>query len=105
MKKGDVVQASQSSFSFGMANGDYSNTVPIYTPLAVVALDKSTRRDCYISRNDPECICDALVTDEKGNFWFVPSRYLVPKLHTITIAGKDIEISHESYLNMKKQLT
>ena len=102
MKAGDEVRIHDDSYSFGIYEGEYSESVPLDSPLRVKAIGVATRREALC--NGPGERCNVLVTDKKGNYWFVPSRFIVAG-HTITIDGKDIEISHESYLNMKKQLT
>ena len=105
MKAGDEVRihdGSYSFYSFGIYEGEYSESIPIDSPLWVKAIGMCTQRDASYNGNGEWC--DVLVTDKKGNYWFVPSRFIVAG-HTITIDGKDIEISHESYLSLKEQLT
>ncbi|HEB27934.1 MAG TPA: hypothetical protein ENI05_09200 [Porticoccus sp.] len=43
---------------------------------------------------------------ESGKVVFIYSRFLksIPQMHTIIIDGKAIELSHESFLNLKEQL-
>ena len=48
-------------------------------------------------------LCDVLVAGN-GGFWFVPSSQLCLHAHTITIDGKDIELSEQSFQELKKQL-
>ena len=42
------------------------------------------------------------VCDTNHHLVCVP--YLIENLHTITVDGKDIELSHESFENLKKRI-
>lgn len=109
LRVGDKVKCCDGSYSFGIKQGKWnwniSNTSGDRENLRVVKLGLvvGSRRDIL---DFDEC-CDMLVTDGHGNFWFVQSCLcrLIPETHTITIDGKDIELSDESYQNLKRQLT
>ena len=106
LRVGDKVCCGDGSYSFGIRQGKYvdgiSNTSGDRENLTVAALDLDITKGGLYPHP-----CDTLVTDGHGNFWFVLSEccLLLPEKHTITVDGKNIEISDESYENLKRQLT
>ena len=109
-KVGDKIEMFDGSYAFGIKDGMYDvlSYCQSKGPFTIIRVNLSTLgftvRPNKSGRFDRTA--DILITDNNGGFWFVPSRFarLISPMHTITIAGKDIEISDESYRNLKKQL-
>ena len=108
LKVGDRVRCCDGSYIFGIRSGAFSTFISNVNgdrdDLRVIAV--GLRID---NQNEPgwRKMLDVLVTDDAGNYWFMPSEFckLLPKMHTITIDNKDIEISDESFESLKRQLT
>ena len=47
---------------------------------------------------------DTVIQDDNGKVVFIYHRFLAPTKHTITIDGKNIEISHASFEGLKRSL-
>ncbi len=111
LRVGDRVQCVDGSYAFGIKNGlwnEYAltNQNNDRDNLKVLTMGLRVRRN-HPGLSDDIGYCDMLVTDSYGNYWFTRSDLckLIPQMHTITIDGKTIEISDESYENFKRQLT
>ncbi len=105
LKVGDIVDIHDGSYSFGIRNGVYDIGTVCGTHRRIIQNRLKVMKDAYGSKNGEYCtICDLFVTDDKGGFWFTRSKYAVLHTHVIVIDGKNIEISHESFENLKKQL-
>jgi len=115
---GDKVNIHDSSYIFGIKDGEYSrdcdyrggnrnNLTVVATDLSVVKLRDYPGAAQNNLSGRFTAVNDLLVTDGKDNFWFTQSRFCRPVKpdHIITIDGKGIRISHESYENLKEQLT
>ncbi len=111
LRVGDRVRCVDGSWSFGISNGRWDrlgmcNSNKACNDLLVLATGLNVKR-ADPSLPDGDSFCDIMVTDGLGNYWFLLERLcrLLPEMHTITIDGKDIEISDESFENLKRQLT
>jgi hypothetical protein len=101
LKVGDRVNVMDNSYSFGIRDGKYEGLI------------SRENGDCYnlkvvtvglkVGRKGVD-VAEILVTDGKGNYWFVKERMcqIVPK-HTIFIDDQPVELSDESYARMKLQ--
>lgn len=107
LQVGDKVDMHDGSYCFGIKDGGYTSYCDRETDrksLTVVQINLSTMECADGTRNgDYTQVCDILVTNNNGDFWFTQSRFVKPAAHTITIDGKDIVISDESFANLKKQ--
>lgn len=101
LKVGDVVVITDQSWSFGIKNGDYTTYLRGQNGIKRFVVKRTGLSVRH--RNES---CDVLLSDGDGVYWFAPDKFvkLVEPVHTITIDGKDIELSDESYRNLKKQL-
>lgn len=109
LKVGDKVDMHDGSYCFGINNGRYVTNCPVGTGdrqgLEVVEIELDTMEKANGNRSGPyTSVCDILVTNNKGGFWFTQSRLASLCKHTITIDGKDINVSAESYENLKRTL-
>lgn len=115
-KKGDKINIFNGSWVFGIQDGKYHNHINNYdggrknltvieTDLSVVKLKGMLGVKNHLS-GEFSAVNDLLVTDNKGSFWFTQSRFcrLAEPNHTINIDGKEIVLSHKSYLALREQL-
>jgi len=101
LKVGNEIIVENDLWSFGIQDGCFKNG------LFELAGKKFTIVNCGLNvLKTPTAAeaCDLLVTDNRGSLWFVRSKKCRLATHTITIDSKDIELSDESYRNLKKQL-
>jgi hypothetical protein len=109
IRKGDRINVTDGSWVFGVCDGEYQNGISNggnnRDHLLVVSdgLQVSNNGTGDGMKDDP---CQVLATNGNGDFWFVPEKHcrLVDK-HRITIDGKDIDLSEESFNELKRQLT
>ncbi len=106
---GDIVTVVDGSYAFGVENGKFSGCISNLTRarnnLTVVLVGLKVMRD---PSGVVSSVCDTLVTNGKGGYWFVRSdlcRVESSDHHTIIIDGKAIELSQQSFDNLKEQLT
>lgn len=112
LKVGDVVNMRDGSWSFGIKNGNYSsycpsNKVGDRKNLRIVETGLDTMKHSGDNRSGEYCaICDILVTNDNGGFWFTQSRFLtlVNKKHIIVIDGKEVEIDDKTFQAIKKAM-
>lgn len=77
IKKGEIVVVMDNSYNFGVQHDSYRGTHGVFgDPLRVVEIGLSVMKDPLRNSTTGEfcAICDLLVTDERGGFWFVSSR-------------------------------
>lgn len=105
MKKGDVVIIQDSSYSRiimdgKLENGQYENVR--YRRCVIIEVG------CNFPQTSPWSDVknnNTIVQDCKtAEVIFILERFLKLEKHTIVIDGKTIELSHESFLNIKEQL-
>ena len=117
-KKGDKVTVHDCSYSFGINKEKYpyglstewGNVLQVVETNLAVA-DIKYRSPPQLDLNDDYCIvCDTLVTNGKGGFWFTQSRFLKsvgPKIEiTVKVNGKESrlsEISEETLLRIRSK--
>ena len=113
LKVNDIVNMEDGSYCFGIREGEfvtdcsngYSRRPDERQKLRVVTVGinevavKSGIRDKQYDE-----IPDILVTNDKGDFWFTQSCFVKLVSHSIEIDGKRIELSEQSFENLKKQL-
>lgn len=107
LKVGDQVDMHDGSYCFGIKDDKYTtNCSGIERKgLTVIEIGLNTMKMANGTREgDHTQVCDILVTDNKGGFWFTQTRFMKPPTFIITIGGKDIVISAESFASLKKQL-
>ena len=109
LKVDDKVNIKDGSYAFGIENGRYtrSSNCDKREGLAVISTGLKTMRDADEERSGEYTqVCDLLVTDNDGGYWFTQSRFVEPvdPIHTIVIDGAEIEISDKSFKALKKQL-
>ena len=108
LKEGDTVLVKDFSYSRFVVNGEL-------VPSCVVGLsrmeDEFVIVDMDIKTNPVtyQIVCKScnnviIQSVENSIVGFIEERFLVPGKHQISVDGKTIEISHESFLNLKKQL-
>lgn len=119
-KKGDKVTFHDCSYSFGISGGEYSfglrrewkNVLQVVeTDLAVADIKYRSKPYLELNRDYDYCIvCDTLVTNSKGGFWFTQARFLrkvEPKIEiTVKVNGetrKLKDISEETLLNIRNK--
>lgn len=103
LRVGDRVEFRDNSYAFGVHNGKGVMHIDLVheSPLKVATIDLRVTRNGESEYG----MCDIMVKGQNG-FYFAKSAYarLIPPMHTITIDDKDIEISDESFENLKRQL-
>ena len=107
MKKGDRVVISDGSWTMSIIGGkvvhEFLNHGGVQGKHYVVV-----ETDCSFPLQDfhqPEqWRNDTVIQDDGGKVVFIHGGFLRAATHTITIDGKTIELSHESFLNLKEQL-
>jgi len=80
--------------SFGDAKG---------RPYTVIAKGCTSLSELESHQPD-EYFNDTIIQDDNGKVVFIHHRFLAPAKHKIVIYGKTIEISHESYVELKRTL-
>ena len=110
LRVGDRINCRDGSYCFGIKDGEYcshiSNINSDRDNLKIVSVGIAAKEKYIFQGNDTGQYCDILATDGHGDFWFLQSNTckLIPQMHTIKLDGKEIEISDESFENLKKQL-
>ena len=108
LKVGDRVDMHDGSFVFGICDGEYSTYCSSFNSdrdgLTVVKTGLRTIENVKYVDNKVSHICDILVKNNHGNYWFVASSQCRLSCHTIEIDGKTIELSGASFEALKKQL-
>lgn len=107
LKAGDKVDMFDRSWAFGIENGEYTSYVPMKN-LIIVQINLNVMEDAS-GQNSGQFseVCDLLVTNGIGDFYFVPSRFCKPVNKKIEIRyfsdGKDMtdQISDETKRNLK----
>jgi hypothetical protein len=109
MKKGDLVVIDDLSYSRMVKDGKLvsppTNFLRRHINKKFIIVEIGCRFPKTSQWSDVDCnntVIQAINTDEVV---FIEERFLVPAKHQITIDGKTIEVSHESYLELKKSLT
>ncbi len=108
LKVDDVVDIRDSSYAIGVKNSCYSTYPEPRRCKGVVVIDTGLTIVRNIENYEKRwnCVCDIAVRDIDGGVWFLPSDQVDDATkHEIIIDGKKIEMSRESYENLKKQLT
>jgi len=102
IKVGDRVDVFDAPYVFGVCNGKYTHKCQgaFQKNLLVIATGLSLRR----VGGSSYFIANTLLTDSMGNYWFVHRTDCRLVNHIIVIDGKKIEISHESWENLRTQL-
>ena len=110
LKVGDRVNMFDGSYAFGINKGQYSDDCSCFNDdrngLTILEIDLRVTENAYgkIS-GEYTTVCDILVTNGNGGFWFTRSRFLrLCNGYTITIDGKEITISEKSYQELKRSL-
>jgi len=112
-KVGDRVNVYDGSWSFGIYNGKYCGCMPhkpfeIRQNLLVIETNLSVMENANGGRQGQYSeICDLLITDEGGNFWFIRSEFCKSANKEIEIRyfadGKDVtnKISNKTKRNLR----
>ncbi len=108
LKIGDKVDIIDGSYVFGIRNGRYTASCNHQNGdregLTVVDTGLKTMKDYTDKTTGESCaVCDILVTNNEGNYWFTQSSLVELCKHTIVIDGKKIEISGKSFEALKRQ--
>jgi len=109
VKIGDIVDMCDDSWCFGIEAGEFSTSCDwgkgSRNNLTVIETGLRAMRDATDDRSgEYTAVCDILVIDDNGNFWFTQSRFVELHKHTIVVDDKTIEISRESYIALKQSL-
>lgn len=111
LKVGDKVDMFDGSYAFGVNKEQYSTNCNARNGdrdgLTVVRTGLRVSGQAYESTSGASTrVCDVLVTNSEGGFWFTQSRFLkLCNEHTITIDDQEITISDKSYQELKRSLT
>ena len=108
-KIGDKVNITDRSYTFGFADSELSLKEPPHSRmknLVVVASGLNVVRSTIESKRSSSNMCDVIVKDGKGGWWFVPSDQLQHATHTVSFDGETaVTLSNESFQNLKKAFT
>ncbi|HDY88531.1 MAG TPA: hypothetical protein ENH82_10540 [bacterium] len=105
LKIGDKVDLVDGRYAFGIKGGEFTNSCNKYerNGLTILATGLRVLKDYCWEANHETC-SDVLVTNGQGDYWFTRMEYLRPCKRIIVIDGQTIEISDESFENLKRQL-
>ena len=107
MKKGDLVVIHDRSYSRVVRNGTMLNggeCLPYRDGTQFVVIETGCRFP-RTSRYPGDNYNDTAIQGiNAGEVVFIEESFLRPIKHTITIDDRTVEISHESFLSLKKQL-
>lgn len=113
MKKGDIVTIKDSSWTRSVVDGKLVHELlnhsfeygKKYTVVETGCMFPNTgsRGHCF-SRTPPTFNNTVIQAVNSGEVVFVEERFLESTTHTLVIDGESVELSHESYLNLKEQL-
>jgi len=107
MKKGDIVTIYDRSYSRVIKDGrmlDGMDCLPRDGDTQFVVIETDCRfpkTSQWVGSDYNNTVIQSLNT---GEVVFIEERFLRPAKHIIVLDGKPIEISHESFLSLKKQL-
>ena len=106
MKAGDKVIVRDCSYSHKVVNGSLQRVQawakgPQFTVVAVRCYFPNPHR---FQIEDGHYNNTVIQKDDSGEVVFIEERFLIPVKHTIRIDGKDIEISNESFQELKRTL-
>ena len=109
MKKGDIVTIKDSSYSQSIINEKTAHEIldDRYGGISkqYVVVEVNCMFPTTVMHQPDSCYNNTVIQDiESGKVVFIMERFLQPATHTIVIDGKTIELSHESYKNLKEQL-
>jgi len=109
-EKGDKVTIHDFSYAVVIDDGkfrDLSSNGPdsrgIFTVVETCCKTPLRRRQNWRS-NHPDGNDTIIQSDKSGRVVLIENRFLAPALHQITIDGRTVEISHESYTNLRRSL-
>jgi len=107
IKEGDMVVIRDSSYSQTPKDGCLSDSLwRCDYPEDRKGTFKVLKVGCVIpSYYKGETNNTIIQSTRSGRIVFIKLGFLEPTQHTINVDGKEIKISHESYLNLKKSLS
>ncbi len=109
IKKGDLVTIRNYSWTQTILNGKmvrYNNYPHFTTKYVVIEVGCCFPLEVKCVIQDSAYQNNTIIQEtENGKIVFIHHGFLSPAKHSIVIDGKTVEISHESFMNLKKQLT
>ena len=104
MKAGDLVTIRDYSYSKEVKDGELQQVVYSHQQFIVVETDCKFPNPHQYQLGDRHFNNTVIQAVDSDKVVFIEERFLRPTTHKITIDGKTIEISQESYKALKKSL-